>query len=127
MKSQRGDFKHKKRVEDHNRWREYRRLPEIKERKREYMREYQQRPEAKERRRERERKYRQRPEVKERQREYMRKYQRSPQAKKRRREYMREYRLKQLRKEEWFQLDEETTRRQFALEKTRNESPVSKH
>ena len=40
MKSQRGGFKHKKRVEQHNRLREYRKRPEVKERQREYMREY---------------------------------------------------------------------------------------
>ena len=58
MKSQRGDFKHKKRVEDHKRWAEYmrklRQTPEYKVQQREYRR----RPEVMERRRERERKYR---------------------------------------------------------------------
>ena len=62
MKSQRGDFKHKKRVEDHKRWaesqRELRQTPEYKAQQREYQREYQRRPEVKERRRERERYHR---------------------------------------------------------------------
>ena len=56
MKSQRGDFKHRKRVEDHKRWaentRKLARTPEYKRRQREYQREYQQRPEVKERQRE---------------------------------------------------------------------------
>ena len=107
--------------------RKYNQRPEVKERRREYARGYYHRPEVKERMLEYARKYNQRPEVKERRREYMREYWQRPEVKERQRERKREQRLNKLREEEWFQLDEETTRRQFTLEATRNESSVSKY
>lgn len=62
---------------------EYRRHPEIRERKRDHLR----RPEVRERHREYQRKYRQRPEIKEHNREYQREYRQRPEVKEYRREY----------------------------------------
>ena len=111
MKSQRGDFKHKKTCEYwHSRpkygkkkrdyMRKYNQRPEVKERRREYARGYYHRPEVKERMLEYARKYNQRPEVKERRREYMREYWQRPEVKERQRERKREQRLNKLREEE---------------------------
>ena len=82
--------------------RERARLPEERERKREYDRKRRKRPEERERLREYKREYRKRPEVVEKRRKYQREYYQRPEQRERRRKQQRErrQRLKKLREEE---------------------------
>ena len=65
----------------------YQRLPEVKQRKKEYDKEYNQKPEVKQRKKEYDKEYYQKPEVKQRMKEYNQK----PEVKQKAKEYMKEY------------------------------------